>query len=194
MFFDSWADLGRVILIGVLAYVALLLLLRVSGKRTLSKLNAFDFVITVALGSTLATILLSKEVSLAEGATAFAVLIFLQFAVTWSAVRSRTLSRLVKSEPAMLFYRGEFLDAAMQRERVTRPEMLAVIRESGAASLDDVEAVVMETAGTISVIRRPATSDPGGEPGPLLRGVNAPPRINGEADVTRPRDPDRARE
>jgi uncharacterized membrane protein YcaP (DUF421 family) len=67
MFFDSWTGLGRVLVVGTLAYFALVLTLRVSGKRTLSKLNAFDLVVTVALGSTLATVLLSKDVALAEG-------------------------------------------------------------------------------------------------------------------------------
>jgi uncharacterized membrane protein YcaP (DUF421 family) len=62
--FSSWADLGRVLVVGPLAYVSLVLFLRVSGKRTLTKLNAFDLVVTSALGSTLATILLSKSVSL----------------------------------------------------------------------------------------------------------------------------------
>ena len=56
MLFDSWAGLGRTLLVGPLAYVALVLLLRISGKRTLTKLNAFDLVVTVALGSTLATV------------------------------------------------------------------------------------------------------------------------------------------
>ena len=81
MLFDSWTGLGRVVLVGALAYVALVLLLRISGKRTLSKLNAFDLVVTVALGSTLATVLLSKSVALAEGVLALGLLIFLQYAV-----------------------------------------------------------------------------------------------------------------
>ncbi len=64
MFFDSWAALGRIVVVGVLAYIGLVFLLRVSGKRTLSKMNAFDLVITIALGSTFATVLLSKSVAL----------------------------------------------------------------------------------------------------------------------------------
>lgn len=60
MFFDSWATLFRTFLVGVMAYVILAAFLRVSGKRTLSKMNAFDLIVTVALGSTLATVLLSK--------------------------------------------------------------------------------------------------------------------------------------
>ena len=67
MFFDGWAGLLRVLVVGALAYAALVLLLRVSGKRTLSKMNAFDLVVTVALGSTLATVLPSRDVALAEG-------------------------------------------------------------------------------------------------------------------------------
>ena len=67
MFFDGWSGPLRVLAVGTCAYAALVLLLRCSGKRTLSKMNAFDLVVTVALGSTLATVLLSKGVALAEG-------------------------------------------------------------------------------------------------------------------------------
>ena len=86
--------------------MVLLLLLRVSGKRTLTKMNAFDLVVTVALGSTLATVMLTKSVALAEGLTAFVLLIFLQFVLTWLFVRSQAASRLVKSEPTLLVYQG----------------------------------------------------------------------------------------
>ena len=81
MFFDSWSALGRVAVVGVLAYLGLVALLRGSGKRTLAKLNAFDLVVTVALGSTLATILLSRDVALAERLLAFTLLITLQYII-----------------------------------------------------------------------------------------------------------------
>ena len=154
MFYNGWFPLARVLVVGVCAYVALVCLLRVSGKRTLSKLNAFDLVVTVALGSTLATVLLSKDVALAEGVLAFTLLITLQFVVAWLSVRSSAVDRLVKSEPRLLFYRGEFLHAAMRRERVTEGEVLAAMREQGVAAVEDVEAVVIETASTISILRK----------------------------------------
>ena len=73
-----------------LSYAALIVFLRVSGARTLSKLNAFDLAVTkVALGPTLATSLLSSEVSLAEGVLAISLLILLQFVVAWALVRWR---------------------------------------------------------------------------------------------------------
>ena len=94
MMFDSWLGILRVLTVGPLAYVSLVVLLRVSGKRTLAKLNAFDLVVTIALGSTFATVLLSQSVLLAEGVTGMIVLVALQYAVAWLSVRSSTISEL----------------------------------------------------------------------------------------------------
>lgn len=152
VFFDGWQGIWRTALVGVLAYLALVALLRVSGKRTLSKMNAFDLVVTVALGSTLATILLSADVALAEGLTAFAVLILLQYAIAWLSVRSETVSKLVKSEPALLVYQGRLLSDALRRERVVEGEVWAAVRSQGLADLADVAAVVLETDGSFTVV------------------------------------------
>lgn len=152
MLFGTWDALVRIIVVGVLAYVGLVLLVRVSGKRTLSKMNAFDLVVTVALGSTLATVLLSKTVALAEGVLAFAVLIFLQFVVTWVSVRSPMVRRLVKNEPKLLVYDGRFLQDAMKSERITESEVLAAVREGGMGDLQKVGAAVLETDGNVTVI------------------------------------------
>ncbi len=154
LFFSGWQGLLRTLVVGVLAYVTLIGFLRFSGKRTLSKMNAFDFVVTVALGSTLATVLLSKDVALAEGALAFALLIGLQFAVTWTSVRARWVRQLVTGEPLMLLHRGDPLPSALRRARVTHDEIRAAVRAAGLASLGEAEAVVLETDGSFSVIRR----------------------------------------
>lgn len=151
MLFDSWYDLVRVAVVGTLTYAALVVLLRSSGKRTLSKLNAFDLVVTVALGSTLASTLLSSTVSIAEGVLALALLIGLQYAVAWAASRSRRVERLVAAEPTLL-YRGGFLHEAMRRERVTQDELRQVARSDGHDDLDKVEAIVLESDGTMSVL------------------------------------------
>lgn len=154
IFFNDWQGLFRTLIVGVLAYITLVLFLRFAGKRTLSKMNAFDLIVTVALGSTLATVLLSKDVALAEGALAFAVLIGLQFIVTWTSVRARWVRQVVTGEPVMLLHRGEFLQSALRNARVTEDEIQAAVRSVGTKSLDDVEAVVLETDGSFSVIGR----------------------------------------
>lgn len=152
MFFDGWQGLGRVLVVGLLAYTALVLLLRLSGNRTLTKLNAFDLVVTVALGSTLATVLLSKSVALAEGVLALALLIFLQFAITWLSVRSPRFQELIKAEPKLIVHRGRFLDGAMKAQRITREEVMAAVRSSGKIDIGAVEAVILETDGSVSVV------------------------------------------
>jgi uncharacterized membrane protein YcaP (DUF421 family) len=177
MFFSGWDGLLPTVVVGLLAYLALVLFLRVSGKRTLSKMNAFDLVVTVALGSTLATVLLSKDVALAEGAVAFALLIGMQFVVTWSGFRVRWVRRLVTGEPLMLLYRGEFLSGALRDARVIEDEVRAAVRSAGLDSLDKVHAVVLETDGSFSVVR---ASDGGGDSS--LAGVHGPHEIRGQTE------------
>jgi uncharacterized membrane protein YcaP (DUF421 family) len=159
MLFDGWAGIGRVLIVGSLAYVALVFLLRISGKRTLTKLNAFDLVVTVALGSTLATVLLSRSVALAEGVTALALLIALQFVISWLSVRSPRFQTLIKAEPTLLVHQGHWVPGAMQAQRITREEVLAALRAQGQSRIEDIDAVVLETDGSISVlskVRHPA--------------------------------------
>ena len=155
MFFDSWAALGRTLVVGTLAYAALVLILRISGKRTLTKLNAFDLVVTVALGSTLATVLLSRDVALAEGVLALALLVFLQFVITWSSYRWPAFQRVIKAEPRLLLHRGRFLEDAMRAERITREEILAALRAAGASDTSRVAAAVLETDGSITIVPEP---------------------------------------
>lgn len=154
IFFRDWQQVARTLAVGVPAYAILVLLLRVSGKRTLTKLNAFDLVVTVALGSTLASILTSNTLSLAAGVTALALLVFAQAAIAWVSVRWRGFQKVIKAQPALLYYDGEFLEDRLRRERVTAVEIEAAARSEGHASLEAVHAVVLETDGSISVLPR----------------------------------------
>jgi uncharacterized membrane protein YcaP (DUF421 family) len=153
MFFNDAFSLLRVVIVGTLAYLSLVLLLRVSGKRTLSKMNAFDLVVTVAIGSTLATILLSKDVALADGVAAFTLLIGLQYVITWLSVRSRQVENLIKAEPSLLYFNGRFLHQTLKSERVTEAEVRAAVRSQGWSEMESVAAVVLETDGSLTVLR-----------------------------------------
>ncbi|WP_438768114.1 DUF421 domain-containing protein [Kushneria sp. TE3] len=147
------------IVVGILSYLVLIIVLRVSGKRTLSKWNAFDFVTTIALGSILATALTSTQVSFAQSVTAFIVIVLLQFAITFTSVRSRGVLKLIKSQPTLLLFKGQYCEDAMQRERVVKAEILAAVREKGMADIEQVHAVVLETDGAFSVIGKAGESD-----------------------------------
>lgn len=153
IFFDSWQALSRTVVIGALAYAGLIVMLRVSGRRTLSKMNAFDLVVTVSLGSVLATILLNKDVTLAQGILAFALLIGMQFGVTWLSVRVSWFRKIITGEPALLFYENDYLRTSLLKARVTEEEIWAAARATGVENLAEVKAVILETDGSFSVIK-----------------------------------------
>ena len=152
MLFDSWHGLMRVVVVGILAYAGVIAILRTSGKRTLAKMNAFDLVVTVALGSTLASTLLSKDVALFEGLLALVVLALLQFVIAWGSVRWRWVEEIAKSKPRRLLTNGVIDEAALREERVTREELLAAVRSGSFGGLEAIAAVVLETDGSFSVI------------------------------------------
>ncbi len=154
--FESWQRLGTTAAAGVISYVALVCFLRISGKRTLAKMNAFDLVVTVALGSTLASVLTSNRLPLANGILALALLIVLQYVVAWWSIRAAWFRRAVKSSPQLLVRNGEFLGDALHAERVGRDEILAAVRGAGQSDLAAVAAVILETDGSFSVL--PAAS------------------------------------
>lgn len=154
MFFNGFMELGRIAILGTLSYISLIILLRWIGSRSLSRMNAYDFVVTIALGSTLSTILLSKSVSLSEGVFALFVLLGLQYIVSWLSVRWPPFSSLITSQPTLLFYDGTMLHLQMKRSRVRDIDILSAIRKARFASLDEVTAVILETDGSLSVVRK----------------------------------------
>jgi uncharacterized membrane protein YcaP (DUF421 family) len=152
MIFDSWYDIFDIIVVGICTYVILVLTLRWFGKRTLATMHAYDLVITVALGSLLARIILSKDVALLEGVTAIVLLIALQFVFSRSALHSSTMRNLIKAQPVMLLYRGNFLYDAMHRERVGEEEIIATLRQNNINTIGQVDAVILEANGSLSVL------------------------------------------
>ena len=154
LFFSGWAELVRTIVVGALAYFAVVLLLRGAGKRALTKMRAYDFVVTVALGSSLATALLSSQVKLDKAVIGVALLLGLQRLFAWLSTRWRWFHDLVNNEPTLVFHRGRMLTGAIENLNLTPDEIMAAARSQGQGNLDDIEAVVVETDGGFSVIPR----------------------------------------
>lgn len=150
--FNEFRFLLETLSVGSLAYIGVIVLLRLSGKRTLSKWNSFDFVVTIAFGTILGSTMLSSQTSLSQGLVGFTLLVTLQAAITWMASRSSIVQKLIKAEPALLLYQGEFRSKILKKERVAEGEVLAALRSSGIASVEDAAAVILETDGSFSVI------------------------------------------
>jgi len=153
IFFTDWESLLNVGISTLIGFVVLFLFIRISGKRTLSKLTAFDFVVTVALGSTLAYMMLGT-VPLVEGAEVLFLVIFMQYVFAWSARSSKPLEKLINSVPTLLYYNDAFLEEAMSKEAVTKDELYAAIRHLGIEYMEDVKAIVMEVNGVLTVVQK----------------------------------------
>ena len=147
-----WFQYLSVAAVAAAAYVWLILVLRVTGKRTLAKLNAFDFAITVAFGSALATIIIDENVGLLRGGLVLAMLALLQFAVTKASQWSDFIRKSVRSRPTLLVRNGKLYDEALTYERLTNDELAEIIRNNGFGRLADVGAVILETDGSFSVL------------------------------------------
>lgn len=140
----------------VLTPVALLwvvLLARIIGLRTFSKMTAFDFVSTVAMGSLLATAATASSwENFTQAILVMAILLVLQWILSRTRIGSRGFRQLIENTPLLLMRDGRFCDAALRRSRITREDVLAKIRDANALRLDAVRAVVLETTGDISVL------------------------------------------
>lgn len=147
-----WFDYLSVAAVATGAYLWLIFVLRFTGKRTLAKLNAFDFAITVAFGSALATVIIDENVGLLRGGLVLAMLALLQFAVTKASQWSDFIRKTVRARPTLLVRNGEVYRKALSYERLTIDELAEIIRNNGFGCLADVGAVILETDGSFSVL------------------------------------------
>lgn len=154
IFFDSGESLLRIFITCLFAYAGLVLMLRFVGSRSLSQLNAFDFIITVAIGSTLSSVILDKDIALLDGLMAFAMLLALQALINVFSRKIDGFRSIINMPPALMFYNGKFLDDQMKKHRITQEEIYQVLRSEGIGDIDDVDAIVLENNGKFSVIRK----------------------------------------
>lgn len=184
LLFDGPDVTVRTVLIGIAAYFSIILIIRISGKRSLSQLNSFDFIVTVAIGSILASALIDQNVTIAQGVTAFMILMIMQYLITKLSFSSSLVNRYIKASPSLLYCNGEFLYNNMKKERIVETEIKQGIRSNGTGHLFDVMAVVLETDGTLSIITKNSEDDYTDLDSPLfseVKKISVPPSFHGGA-------------
>jgi len=180
MFQDGWVPLIRIATVGTLSYIAVVALLRYFGKRALTKMNAFDMVVTVAVGSSFASAVMNKEITLADGVFAFILLLVLQRLFVSLSVHLGWFGRYLKAQLLLIVYRGKILWDAAKKQQLGELEILGGIRNSGTAAIEDVLATVLEPDGTFSVIPLSASSN--GHLPTALRDVPGVPEFEHDQD------------
>lgn len=150
----TWSTAGFIALGTVLIYVSMVVGIRIAGRRTVSQMSAFDFVITVALGSLLATTAVSSDVSYMEGLAALLTLLVLQTIVAFMRQRFRWFRRLADFRPKLLHESGETdLSRSPASAQLTEEELLGKLRQKGVFDITDTAVVILEADGNISVVR-----------------------------------------
>lgn len=135
----------------IIIYVSIILLTKIFGKRSFSKMSSFDFACTIAIGSMIGSTLLLKSVSLLQGLFAL-VLIFLLQIITASLRRFSFFSKIVDNKPLLLMKDKNILRENLKKANVTEDDIKAKLREANVIELNEVKAVVLETTGDISVL------------------------------------------
>jgi uncharacterized membrane protein YcaP (DUF421 family) len=151
-FFDtSFPSLVIICINAVGIYAAVIVFTRIAGKRSFSKMSSFDFAMTVAIGSILASTVLSSSVTLLEGVVGMAAVYLLQITAAFFR-RYELFSNLIDNKPLLLMDGPTILQHNLKKARVTNDDLRAKLREANVIDLSQVRAVVYETTGDISVL------------------------------------------
>lgn len=155
VFYDGAGGLIRTVLSAAMLYIAVIVAVRVFGKRSTSQMNNFDWIVTVAIGSLMASGVLLSDVTVFESVAAIYVLFALQWSLTKIMLNSDIFTKIVKSEPTLIVHKGKILLGAMKQERLSEAEIHAAVRGAGLSRIEDVQWIILETNSSLSVI--PAT-------------------------------------
>lgn len=166
----TWSAAGMAVVSAVGIYAAVILYTRIAGLRSFSKMSSFDFAMTVAVGSLIATTVVAKDPPLLQAVVALGALYVLQVIIAQLRLRLKRVGWLVDNRPVLLMENGRLLEDAMRDAQITRSDLVAKLREANVLHFGQVRAVVLETTGDISVLHAPA-DDPVELADALLEGV-----------------------
>ena len=134
-------------------YLALLLGLRLTGKRQVGQMTPFDFLLLLLLANAVQNAMTGPDTSLAGGLVAAGTLFVLNMGVAWTVRRSRKAEHVIEGIPTLLIRRGQILNANLVREGITRDDLLRALREHGVVTVEEVRSAVLEVDGSVSVVK-----------------------------------------
>ena len=138
-------------------YFILLIMIKINGLRSFAKMSSHDFAVTIAIGSILGAITIQKEPSLLQGAFAIGFFLLLQFLYSsWRIFRPQAI---LENEPLLLMKGSEILYDNLKTAKITENDLMAKLREANVLKQSDVQAVIMESSGDVSVMHGDKTID-----------------------------------
>ncbi len=144
----------ELILRGVIVYVFLIVLLRITGKRQVGQLAPFDLVLLLVLSNAVQNSMNGGDNSLVGGLISATTLVVLNYAVGFLTYRSKRLEMLVEGRPEVLIHNGKLFEEVMARGQLTHHEINAALRQAGCSCIEEVHSAILENNGSISVTPR----------------------------------------
>jgi len=159
IFFNGWGSVIRVVVGAVVIYIIIVLALRVAGEKALAKMSGFDLIVTVALGSLVASIPVTTSISIADGVAVIVVYLVLQEVTRYLQARSTRVHHIVRERPRIVVWDGRLLSDRLRENSLTDDEVRAAIRQAGLISVSQVQAAILENDGQWSIIQRSNAQD-----------------------------------
>jgi uncharacterized membrane protein YcaP (DUF421 family) len=152
MFFHTWSDIIRIVVVATLVFAMMVALLRVVGQQALAKMSGYGIVVTITLGSIVATVIMSRQATLSDAAAAVITLLALQEITRWFQARYLRVHHTVREAPRVMLWNGQLYEERLRAASMSADEVRAAVRQAGIVSLTDVRAVILENDGEWSVI------------------------------------------
>lgn len=173
--YASLPILEKVVISVIVIFSIIILITRISGLRTFAKMSSFDFASTIAIGSVLASVIMSTDNSLLKGGLALAGIVTFQSLFSYVVRRFKPIRNLLTNDPMLLMYKGEILEENLKKTNVGEDNLIAKLREANVIHFGQVLAVVLESTGDMSVLH---SSEFDELPERLLYGVVGMPEKN----------------
>ena len=142
------------ILRGIIIYVFLIILLRVTGKRQVGQMSPFDLVLLLVLSNAVQNSMNGGDNSVIGGMISAATLVAANWLLGFLTYKNKRAEALIEGRPELLIHNGKLFEKALVRSQLTRHELRSALRESGCADFEDVQAAFLENDGRISVIAK----------------------------------------
>lgn len=147
-------DFLLILIRSILSFVVLLALTRIMGKKQLSQLTFFDYVVGITIGSIAATMSVDKNVQISNGVVSLIIWGLFPILLGYFGLKSRKLIRLTDGRPSIVIKNGEVLEESMKKNQLAIDEIMMLLREKGVFKVDDVEIAILETNGELSIMKK----------------------------------------
>ena len=151
----------EIVLRGVVVYMFLLALLRITGKRQVGQLAPFDLVLLLVLSNAVQNSMNAGDNSLAGGLISATTLVGLNFLVGLATYRSKKLEAIIEGRPEVLIHNGRLFEDVMAKAKLTHHELNAALRQAGCTCIEEVHSAILENNGSVTVVGRHAVKGGG---------------------------------